>query len=156
MSEAVSPKGLAPHITGLAHVGYVVSDLRAAIDECARVYGLDEQAIRVVPPFSDAKAATRFAFVRVNNTLEFEFIEAISEQFKKLLHRSASGPAGINHMAYWVADIDAAERDLRAQGIRPGHVTPEGVVNTGSSRMLYLNPEDTGGALIELIERLDA
>jgi len=155
MSEAVLPKGLAPHITGLAHVGYVVSDLQAAIDECARVYGLDEQAIRVVPPFSDTTAATRFAFVRVNNTLEFEFIEAISEQFKKLLHGSASGPAGINHMAYWVADIDAAERDLRAQGIRPGHVTPEGVVNTGSSRMLYLNPEDTGGALIELIERLD-
>jgi 4-hydroxyphenylpyruvate dioxygenase-like putative hemolysin len=71
---------------------------------------------------------------------------------KAILHSAASGAGGINHVAYVVNDIDGALAVLAEQGIRPGHVTPDGVVDTGRTRIAYLNPSDTGDMLIELVE----
>ena len=50
------------------------------------------------------------------------------------------------------SDSREALSDLAAVGIRPGYVTPGGVVDTGRTRIAYLNPEDTGALLIELVE----
>jgi len=153
VTSASDLKGLAPHIIALEHVGYVVEDISEAVRECSRLYGIDASHVRIVPPLDVADVPTRFAFVKINDAVEFELIEPCSESFKTQLNNPASGPGGINHLAYRVSDIEAAASDLAAQGIRPGHVTPEGVVETGSSKILYLDPRDTGGVLIELIEK---
>ncbi|MFT6287754.1 MAG: catechol 2,3-dioxygenase-like lactoylglutathione lyase family enzyme [Alcanivorax sp.] len=63
-----------------------------------------------------------------------------------------SGGAGINHVAWRVSDIEAALVSLLARGIRPGHVTPDGVVTIGKKKMVYLDPDTTDGLIIELIE----
>ena len=151
MNQAV----LTDYIIGLAHVGHVVESLADAIADFKRVYGVDEAQIEVIPPLpADGEvdeAPTRFAFVDVKGT-QFELIEPISEFFKAQLLDMPSGLAGINHVAYLVNDIEAAYQHLLSQGIQAGHVTPDGIVDFGAKKMLYLDPATTGGLLIELIE----
>ena len=69
---------------------------------------------------------------------------------------SPTGGAGINHVAWRVSDIEAAVKRLAGQRIRPGHVTPDGVIDTGRSKIVYMNPDDTDGILIELVELSDS
>jgi len=99
-------------------------------------------------------APTLFAFVTVGDT-EFELIQPVAEDFRIQLFGSPSGGAGINHVAWRVSDIDACMQLLAARGIGPGHVTPDGVVSFADRRLVYLDPGDTGGLLIELIEISD-
>ncbi len=142
-------RGLKHRLLGLMHIGHVVESIEAAVADFSRVYGLADEDIRLLPDFDGAP--TRFAFVRVGG-VEYELIEPVSDDFRAILLGVKSGEGGINHVAYRVDDIDLALTDLAAVGIRPGYVTPGGVVDTGRTRIAYLNPEDTGALLIELVE----
>ena len=142
-------RGLKHRLLGLMHIGHVVESIETALADFSRVYGLTDDDIRLLPDFEGAP--TRFAFVRVGG-VEYELIEPVSDDFRAILLGVKSGEGGINHVAYRVDDIDLALSDLAAVGIRPGYVTPGGVVDTGRTRIAYLNPEDTGALLIELVE----
>jgi len=163
MSDEREPRGipgvLSAHIVGLAHVGFVVSDLAGQLAVYRQRYGLNDEAIRISPPFSEPANIARFAFVRIADGVELELIEPISAAMKSQLNTCAEGaisaPGGINHIAYRVRNIDSVFAVLKQQGIRAGHVTPDGVVDTGRSKILYLHPDDLGGALIELVDPSD-
>jgi len=138
------------HIVGLAHIGHIVDDLKAAIASFQHIYGVGDDAVFVTPPF-DVTTETRFAFIDVGAT-KFELIEPISDHFKDLLLNAPSGGGGINHVAYEVRDIESALVSLKAISIHPGYVTPDGIVDLGHKKMVYLDPATTGGIYIELIE----
>ena len=144
-------KALKDYIIGLQHVGHIVQDLDAAVASFCRLYGLDENDVRRVPEIPDEDVPTLFAFVNVAGT-EFELIQPQSAAARRVLLASSSGGGGINHVAWRVLDIDACVELLAGQQIRPGHVTPDGVVDTGRSRIIYLDPGDTDGVLIELVQ----
>ncbi len=150
-----NPEGLSRYITGLAHVGYVVEDLAGAVADLQRLYGFAETAVRIVPPY-DTEALTRFAFVDIAPAVQFELIEPLAEEFKSQLFALTSGPGGINHLAYWVVDLDSLLECLAADSILPGYVTPDGPVITSAYRMVYLDPSHTGGHLIELLEPIES
>ncbi len=139
--------GLQDLIVGLRHVGFITPDLKASLEHFTRVYELKPEQIHVTPPFGEA-CDTRFAFVQLCGA-EFELIEPVSEYFKSILFRDRPG---INHVAWTVRDLSVALARLLARGIRPGHVTPNGMVELPSFKMAYLHPDDTGGMLIELVE----
>ena len=141
---------LKDYIEQVAHVGFIVPDLAEAVEKAQRVYGLSAADVLYVPePGEDSP--TRFAFFSVGG-LEFELIEPVSADFRDKLLAMPSGGAGINHLAWRVRDIDAAVASLAVEGIFPGHVTPDGVVNIGEKKMVYLDPDTTDGLVIELIE----
>ena len=139
---------LKDYIIGLRHIGHIVEDLDGTLAAFSRVYG--EPAVRREPAGKDAL----FAFVTVGDT-EFELIQPVSEAFRQQLLVSPSGGAGINHVAWQVSDIDACMKVLAARNIGPGHVTPDGIVSFADLRLVYLDPADTDGLLIELIENSD-
>ena len=139
--------GLQDLIVGLRHVGFITTDLKASLEHMRRVYELTPAQIHVTPPFGEP-CDTRFAFVSLCGA-EFELIEPVSEYFRTILLRDRPG---INHVAWTVRDLSAALSRLSARGIRPGHVTPNGMVELPSFKMAYLHPDDTGGMLIELVE----
>jgi catechol 2,3-dioxygenase-like lactoylglutathione lyase family enzyme len=141
---------LKDYIEVVAHVGFVVPDLVAAVADARRVYGLQESDISYVPEAGE-EAATRFAFFTVGD-LEFELIQPCSPEFRERLLSMPSGGAGINHVAWRVVDIEGAVAKLAQQGIYPGHVTPDGIINIGAKKMVYLDPDTTGGLVIELLE----
>lgn len=142
---------LSDQIIGLQHVGHVVRDLDATVAAFCRVYGLDANDVRLVPDMVEDDTPTRFAFITVGDT-EFEIIEPLSKEFRETLFASESGGAGINHVAWRVRDLDACMSLLAESGIGAGHVTPDGPVAFSNRRLVYLNPSDCDGLLIELIE----
>ncbi|MEP1472648.1 MAG: VOC family protein [Halieaceae bacterium] len=144
---------LKERIVGVAHVGFIVPDLNDALAEFCRIYGLEPAEVEVQPPAGE-EALTRFAFFQIGE-LHFELIEPVSSQFKEQLLGMPSGGAGINHLAWRVDDIDAALDILAEIGVQPGHVTPDGVITIGQRKMVYLDPETTGGQVIELIQYPD-
>lgn len=144
-------KALKDHIIGLQHIGHIVPDLDVAVASFCRLYGVDDAAVRRVPDSPGDRAPTVFAFVSVGDT-EFELIQPRSDEARAQLLASPSGGAGLNHVAWRVDDINACAELLGRQGITPGHVTPNGIVDTGRSKILYLDPGDTDGILIELVE----
>jgi methylmalonyl-CoA/ethylmalonyl-CoA epimerase len=148
-------KTLADYIVGLQHIGHIVEDLDDAIDAFRRLYGVDDAAVSRVPATPDGSEPTLFAFLSVGGT-DFELIQPQSAAARAQLGASPCGGAGINHIAWRVRDIEACVELLAGIGIRPGHVTPQGIVDTGRSRIVYLDPADTGGLLVELVETGDS
>ena len=59
------------------------------------------------------------------------------------------GP-GLHHVAYRVADIDAALSDARAAGLRLIDERPR--VGIRGSRVAFLHPASTGGVLTEIVQ----
>jgi methylmalonyl-CoA epimerase len=59
------------------------------------------------------------------------------------------GP-GLHHVAYAVADIDAALEQLRAAGLRLIDETPR--VGIRNSRVAFVHPGAVGGVLTEIVE----
>jgi methylmalonyl-CoA/ethylmalonyl-CoA epimerase len=59
------------------------------------------------------------------------------------------GP-GLHHVAYQVADIEAALAQLREQGVRLIDETPR--IGIRGARVAFLHPSASGGVLTELVE----
>lgn len=60
------------------------------------------------------------------------------------------GP-GLHHMAYRVADVDGAVKELAAEGYE--FTSPEPSTGAGGHRIAFLHPRSTGGLLVELVEK---
>ena len=131
------------------HIGYIVRDLQQSVADFQRLFDLQDEDIRIIPPF-ELPTDPRFAFFHADG-LTFELIEPISEHFKNILFNSG---VGINHICFTVDDIEATVNEMAAKGIRPGHVTPNGIITMPHQKMVYFDPKDTGGVLIEYIEEL--
>jgi catechol 2,3-dioxygenase-like lactoylglutathione lyase family enzyme len=136
-------------IRSFRHVGYIVKDLKKSIADFQRLFDLSDEDIRVFPDFN-LVADSRFSFFHADG-LNFELIEPISEHFKDILFNSG---VGINHICFTVENIEEAVKEMAQKGIHVGHVTPNGIITMPHQKMVYFNPEDTGGFLIEYIEEV--
>jgi methylmalonyl-CoA/ethylmalonyl-CoA epimerase len=56
----------------------------------------------------------------------------------------------MHHVAYRVADIDAAFADLRARGVEM--IDPAPRPGLRDSRIAFIHPRSTGGVLTEIVE----
>ncbi|MGN8647263.1 VOC family protein [Gracilibacillus sp. HCP3S3_G5_1] len=57
---------------------------------------------------------------------------------------------GVHHIAYHVSDLDVAIEVLKKQGVRVMENTLR--INKHGRRLIYLNPADTGGTIIEFCD----
>lgn len=135
------------YILGLRHVGIVTEDLAATVERLQSIFGIADGEISYVPA-ADEPAETRFAFFSIGGT-PYEVIEPVSEYFKDILLNTNRGT---NHVCYNVSNLDAAVAAMAEQGVRLGHVTPDGIVALPSFKMAYFNPADTAGVLIEFVQ----
>lgn len=142
---------LSEQIIGLAHVGFVVADLDSAVANQCALYGVNPAEVR----YEGSADYCRFAFINVAAGVSFELIQPVEAAMRAQLTERVSGPAGINHLAWWVRDMQQALATLAAAGIRPGYVTPDGPVTLGPKQLVYLNPDHCGGALVELMAETD-
>lgn len=137
-------------ITGLRHIGIIVKDAKESMEVFKSLFDLKDEEIRVVPS-TITKGESEFAFIPVGG-IELELIQPISERFNEMVGNPAQG---INHIAFTVKNIEEAVRIMEEKGVRLGHVTKEGILNMGRSKVAYFNPEDTGEILIEFVEPLE-
>ncbi len=138
-------------IKQLRHVGYIVEDLDASVNTFRKLFDLDDSDIRFVPPEASG-GAVAFAFIQLGG-IELELIQPITDVFRQMTGDTGEG---ISHFALEVTDIDQVVKRMAEKGVHLGYITPNGVFDTGTKKIAYLDPVDTGGNLIELVEVTDS
>jgi catechol 2,3-dioxygenase-like lactoylglutathione lyase family enzyme len=134
-------------ITSLRHIGIIVRDAEKSTKLFKDLFDLREEDITTVSP-DVTKGESSFSFIPAGG-IELELIQPISDHFKELV---GNPPEGINHFAFTVTDIEKAVLLMEQKGVRLGHVTKDGILDMGRSKVAYFNPEDTDGILIEFVE----
>jgi methylmalonyl-CoA/ethylmalonyl-CoA epimerase len=87
-------------------------------------------------------------WVRFGGTsLEFIAPRSPDSRVAELL---AQGAGGVHHVALAVEDVDAALVMVRARGVTVIDASPRS--GAGGTRIAFLDPRDTAGALVELVE----
>jgi methylmalonyl-CoA/ethylmalonyl-CoA epimerase len=129
----------------LNHVAIAVPRLAEA---AARYQALGAE---VSAPLAQPEHGVSVVFVTLANT-KIELLEPLGEAspIAGFLERNKLG--GIHHVCYEVADIEAARARLASTGMR---VLGDGKPKLGAhgKPVLFLNPKDCDGTLIELEQR---
>jgi methylmalonyl-CoA epimerase len=127
---------------GIHHLGVAVDDLDEAIRTYERLFGAQlERRDRVETQGVDAAA------VRVGSS-RIELVAAIGAETPVGRFLAKRGP-GMHHVAYEVADIDAALRDLERKGAELVDQEPhEGLFGL---QVAFVHPDSVHGVLAEVV-----
>jgi len=128
----------------LDHIGIAVEKIDAALPVWEGVLGLPLHGIEEV-----AEQKVKTAFMPIGES-EIELLESTDPEGPVGKFIAAKGQ-GVHHLAFRVADIDAALAELKAKGIRLIDEKPR--YGAGGARIAFLHPKATGGVLVELCER---
>ena len=127
----------------LNHVAIAVPDLNAASEQYRSVLGADVSA-----PLELPEHGVTTVFVNLPNT-KIELLHPLGDHspIAGFLKRNPAG--GVHHLCYEVTDIDTAQSQLIAAGMR---VLGDGEPKIGAhgKPVLFLHPKDFNGTLIEL------
>ncbi len=143
--------GLAGLVTAIDHVGIAVPDLDEAIAFYRDTLGLELDHEEV-----NEGQGTREAMMRApgddgtGSAVQLLAPLSADSTIGKFIDRK--GP-GVQQVAYRVTDIEAAEKILRAKGMRV--LYDEAITGTANSRANFVHPKDTGGVLVELVQPAD-
>lgn len=126
------------------HIGIATADIGQALETLGKTGPLTLGKEEVIESFG-VKAVMVSA-----GSVPIEFVEPLGDDsgVAKFLKKRGEG---VHHIAYRVADIDAALETLRSQGFRLIDEKPrEGY---GRSRVAFVHPKSFLGVLTELVER---
>ncbi|MDQ7796763.1 MAG: methylmalonyl-CoA epimerase [Spirochaetia bacterium] len=128
----------------LDHIGIAVEKIDAALPVWEGILSLPLHGIEEV---ADQKVKT--AFMPIGES-EIELLESTDSEGPIGKFLAAKGQ-GVHHLAFRVANIEAALAELKAKGVRLIDETPR--YGAGGARIAFIHPKATGGVLVELCER---
>ena len=135
-------------LTRIDHVGIAVPSLAEAIPRYEEAFGL-----KVVHQEDNEQQGIREAMLLVHRGdtggSYVQLLEPLRPDSPVGKFLGKRGP-GIHHIAYGVADVDAALASLIATGYNLINKTP--VHGTAGSRVAFIHPKGLGGVLTELVE----
>jgi methylmalonyl-CoA/ethylmalonyl-CoA epimerase len=127
----------------LQHIAIAAADL-----EAASAFYRDALGAKVTGPQTLENHGVRVVFVELPNT-KIELISAAGDHspIARFLARHPGG--AVHHICFEVDDILAARERLLSAGVRLlGDGAPE--IGAHGKPVLFLNPKDCGGTLVEL------
>ena len=125
------------------HVGVAVEDLEDAIALHEQAYGLSLEHREIVD-----EQGVEAVLLEVGDG-HVELLRPLAPDTAVGRFLASRGP-GLHHVAYRVADIDAALASLRERGMQLIDETPR--VGIRDSRVAFLHPRSTGGVLTEIVQ----
>ncbi|TPW30438.1 methylmalonyl-CoA epimerase [Pararhizobium mangrovi] len=129
----------------LDHVALAVPDLDAACERYRSALGA-----RLSPPKDLPDHGVRVVFVELENT-RVELLEPLGTGSPIARFLEANPAGGMHHICYEVADLAAARDRLVGEGARIlGDGEPK--IGAAGKPVLFVNPKDFAGTLIELEE----
>ena len=126
------------------HLGIAVNSIDEGKKFWSDVLGLTFEGDETV---AEQKVTT--AFFPVGES-EVELLESTSPDGPIAKYLEKKGP-GLQHIAFRVANIEAALQELKDKGIRLIDEKPR--IGAGGAKIAFLHPKATGGILVELCER---
>lgn len=130
-------------ILGLDHIGVVVKDLKKAIEL------LEHLNLTVGEREEIGHLKVAVAFFQVNGN-RIELISPLTEHHELTQYMKERGE-GLHHIAFKVRDMNETFEHLEKIGIRIARDRPKGKGH-GGKEIVFLDPEDTNGILIELCQ----
>ncbi|MCF7547902.1 VOC family protein [Pseudonocardia sp. WMMC193] len=141
--------------------GYVVADLDAALAHWTTVLGVGPffriarqplQGFRYRGEPSDAAISVALA---QSGGIQIELIQPLDDHPSAFRDFRRAGREGLQHVAFWPADFDAALRVATERGMT---VSQEGCSGSGRSdeRFVYLHEQAHPGTMVELSETAGA
>ena len=124
------------------HVGIAVADLEAALALHARIYGME-----VVHRETVREQGVEAVLLDVGES-HVELLRPLADDTPVGRFLSARGP-GLHHVAYRVADVEAALARLKEQGVRLIDEHPRAGIR--GSQVAFLHPSASAGVLTELV-----
>lgn len=133
-------------LLNLDHVGIAVHDLDEAVEGYRSRYGVSPLYREVVESqgVEEAMIPVGGSFVQLLAPIDGQ------SPVGRFLERRGEG---VHHLAFLVADIDAALEHLKAEGANLVDETPR--VGGRGARIAFVHPGDLTGTLIELVELAD-
>lgn len=125
------------------HIGIAVQSLADNIPFYRDALGMPFKGIEEV-----AEQKVRVAMLQVGESM-IELLEPTSPDSPIAKFLEKNGP-GIHHIAYEVADIEAAIARLKADGARMIDEQPR--TGAHGSRIAFVHPKSSGGVLTELCQ----
>ena len=125
------------------HIGIAVQSLEASIGFYQDALAMPLQGIEEI-----AGQKVRVAMLQVGES-KIELLEPTSPDSPIARFLEKNGP-GIHHIAYEVADIEAAIAQLTQSGVRMIDESPR--AGAHGSRIAFLHPKSSGGVLTELCQ----
>jgi methylmalonyl-CoA/ethylmalonyl-CoA epimerase len=131
-------------ILKIDHLGIAVNSIEEGKSFWSEILGLKFEGAETV---ETQKVTT--AFFPVGES-EVELLESTSPDgpVSKFIEKKGTG---FQHVAFRVADIDAALKELKEKGIQL--IDQEPRLGAGGAKIAFLHPKATGGVLVELCER---
>jgi methylmalonyl-CoA/ethylmalonyl-CoA epimerase len=126
------------------HLGIAVNSIEDGKAFWSDVLGLEFEGAETV---AEQKVTT--AFFPVGES-EVELLESTSPDGPVAKYIEKRGQ-GIQHIAFRVADIEAALAELKAKGVRLIDEKPR--KGAGGAQIAFLHPKATNGVLVELCQR---
>jgi methylmalonyl-CoA/ethylmalonyl-CoA epimerase len=130
-------------LINIDHVGIAVRDLDAALEEYRRQYQVEPTHRQVVE-----SQGVEEAMIAIGGS-HIQLLQPLSEDSPVGKFLAARGE-GMHHVAFAVADIQAALDHLRAEGARL--IDEEPRLGGGGARIAFVHPRSLAGTLIELVE----
>jgi methylmalonyl-CoA/ethylmalonyl-CoA epimerase len=132
------------HPRGIHHLGVAVQDLDVAVDTYTRLFGGEVEHRATVEEQGVEAAAVLLGDGRV------ELLAALGEDTTVGRFLASRGP-GMHHVAYEVADIDAALAELAEHGAELIDEEPrEGLFGL---EVAFVHPDSVHGVLSEVVSR---
>lgn len=130
-------------LLNLDHVGIAVHDLDTALADYKQRYGVEplHREVSEGQGVEEAMLPVGGSFIQLLMPLSPETTVA------RFLQRNGEG---LHHVAFAVADIDAALESLISQGARL--IDPVAKKGGRGARIAFVHPKDLTGTLIELVE----
>jgi hypothetical protein len=144
-------QGLGP----IDQLGYVVDDVRAAMDQWTTTLGVGPFYFLPDPPLAEltyrgqptgARCAVALAYA---GALQIELIEPLDSEPTPYRDFTAAHGTGLHHVGRFVEDFDRALSDYAARGLTP-YFSGRGL--TERQRFCYFDTETHGGTCAEIVE----
>jgi methylmalonyl-CoA/ethylmalonyl-CoA epimerase len=132
-------------VRSIEHVAWAVHDIDAALVKMRELFAIEPSHREIV---ESQKTEAALLPLGPSN------LELIMPQGNESLARflEKRGPS-LHHIAFEVADLDAALETLRAAGVRLVDQTPR--IGARGHRVAFVHPQATAGLLVELVELVD-
>ncbi|MBP1967930.1 methylmalonyl-CoA/ethylmalonyl-CoA epimerase [Virgibacillus natechei] len=127
----------------LDHIGIAVRNLEESINFYENILGA-----KLIDRYrSESKGVeSEIATMEINGN-RTELLSPTNNTTSPIARFLKQKGKGVHHIAYYVNDLDEALEDLKHKGIRTLEETLR--INQHGRRLIYLNPADTEGTIIE-------
>jgi len=132
-----------PALKRIHHIGIAVKDLKAAAEKYVALTGITDYETEYVEGQDVDVAMFQVGESRI------ELLQGRTENspISKFLEKNREG---LHHVAYEVANVEEALKELEEKGYRLIDKTPR--VGAGGHKIAFVHPKSTNGVLTELMQ----